>query len=267
MSAANSLARRTGNLQVWQQGKYHGPTVANPDLFPFPAEEEIDRLREQETQLCATNLGLSDPDHIAALSAAIEEALRQYLTGKLARSLWKSAKDQKQQLAALRILLTRTSDAFSDLNAEYVVAIGQLAERSDGGEPIDIVELPDQLLRVAAGISDFLDRFEPPRGPPTNRALESAVRALLPLIEDLAGVEAKMRWNKNTGRSPEPRSPSASALVRILRRFPRPPSSTAILNMICKVQEQPNRKPDDLDAIIDTHFDELDASLLPDREC
>lgn len=266
MSAANSLARRTGNLQVWQQRKYRGSTVANPDPFPLPSEEEIDRLREQETQRCATDLGLSEPDHIAALSAAIEEALRQYLTEKLARSLWKSAKDQKTQLANLGTLLTRTSDAFSDLNAEYVVAIGELAERLDGGNPIDIVDLPNQLLKVEAGITDFLDRFEPPRGPPTDRALESAVRVLLPAIENLAGVEAKIRWNKNTGSPPEPRSPSASALVRILRQFPQPPSSTAILNMISKVHEQPNKKPDDLDAIIDTHFDDFDASLLLGRK-
>lgn len=248
-------------------GKVSRSAVAEPDLFPLPSDKEINRLRERETQLCATNLGLSDPDHIAALSAAVEEALRQYLTEKLARSLWKSAKHQKQQFATLSTLLTKTGDAFSDLNAEYVVAIGELAARSDDGETIDIVELPNRLLRVAAGISDFLDRFEPPRGPPTNRELESAVRLLLPVIEDLAGVQAKIRWNKNTGRPPEPRSPSASALVRILRQFPQPPTSTAILNMIRKVQEQPKRKPDDLDAIIGTHFDELDASLRPDREC
>ena len=267
ISAANSLSCRTGNLQEWQQGTYHYSAVADPDVFSLPTEEEIDRLREQETQRCATDLGLSEPDHIAALSAAVEKALRQYLTEKLARSLWKSAKDQKQQLAILRTLLTRTSDGFSDLNAEYVVAIGQLAERSDGGNTIDIVDLPNQLLKVAAGITDFLDRFEPPRGPPTDRALESAVRVLLPVIEDLAGVEAKIRWNKNTGRPPEPRSSSASALVRILRQFPRPSSSTAILNMIRKVQERPRRKPGDLEAVIRTHFDELDASLQPGREC
>lgn len=238
--------------------------MSDPPDFPLPTDEEIDQLVGQLTEQAASELGLAGPDRVKSIGKAIRRALDEYIMERVARLYWKPAKQQKQQLIDLRLLLVKTYTAFRELNSEYVVAIGQLAEDA-GGKLKDTVALPGQLMAVAIGITDFLDRYEPPRGAPPNIALESAVRELLPVLEELASVAAKVRWNKNTGKPPEPRSKSASALVRIVRGFPDPPSRTAILNMIEKVHKQPNRTQDDLDAIMRAYVDELDLSLLPNR--
>jgi hypothetical protein len=234
------------------------PSNASPD-----EDYDAGALIGELTKSSASQLKIQNHEEVEQLKQAIKEAHDNFLTDRLASSLRKSPKEQKARLAELQDHLIRAHTSFLQLPPEYAVAIGARASPEKDGKPFDIVGVPDYLARLANGIYDFLEDFEPPRGRPVDFALESSVRALLPIVERLADSPAHIRWNKNTDKQPEPRNAACAVIVHVINSFPSPPTQTAILNMIAKVQKQPERSTDDLEAILRAHSDDLGLSLKP----
>lgn len=207
-------------------------------------------------------MAIADPEAIELLITSMNEAHNEYSTELLFRRVSKPAKEQKQHLRKLQTALKKAFLAWHELSAEYAVAIIDCSGQAIPGDPIDIVQFPDDIERLFFGISDFLERFEPPKGPPTNWALEKAVRILLPVLESISGEPATVRENKPTDDQPEPSSPPAEFLVMILRRFEQAPSMNSILSMIQKVKEQVVPKLDPLSAVIAAHLGDHDYSVV-----
>jgi len=176
-------------------------------------------------------------------------------------------KEQKQRLKKLVKGLDSALDALLELPAEYYVAITALGARGIPGRELDSNQIETDMALLALGAQRFLRSFEAPKGRPVQSALENAVRALLRLIRDRLGLEITIRWNKDSGLSPEPSSDGCRAIVAILVSFASPPARTAILNMIDKVKDDPDGEaPSPFDPVVRATFDELDASLWPGRE-
>jgi hypothetical protein len=122
------------------------------------------------------------------------------------------------------------------------------------------------MVELALGADEFLEVFEPAKGRPLDVALDEAVRALLNLIEDRLGAKIRIQWNKRFGRPPERASDGARLLIAVLQATEGPPAQTALLIMVkCIRNGRVPAGPSHLVALFRAHFDELDASLLPDR--
>jgi hypothetical protein len=211
-------------------------------------------------------LGISDPEVIKLLITSMNEAHIEYSTDLIFKRTLKTTKEQKQHLRKLQTALKKAFLAWHELSPAYAVAIIDCAEQAIPGESIDVLQFPDDIERLFFGISDFLERFEPPKGPPTNWALENAVRILLPTLESISGEPATVRENKPTEDKPEPSSPPAEFLVMVIRRFEKTPSITAILGMIQKVKEQVDSKMDPLSAVIKAHLSGHDNPVIQRSE-
>lgn len=166
----------------------------------------------------------------------ISEILIGYECSFLIQEMSGIPKDQKAKLAKLSTALGTAVDALLALPPDYNVAIGVLASRGTGRDSIDTVRLETEM-------------------------------ALLRLGAQRLGLEVGIRWNKQKHKPPESGTPGAEAMVAVLRHTCPQPTVTAILNMIEKVQKHPlEDTPSPFDPVIRTHADELDASLLRDRE-
>lgn len=197
--------------------------------------------------------------------AAIERARDTYKVEKLIRSMGGTAKEQKRLLNQLVGQLAKAVTTLDRIPPEIHVAISALAERHGTGRKIDPAGLVTDLLRLARGAEDFLDQYEPAKGPPTNVVLELAMRGVLPVFEEVSGVLSLVKDNKHVDCVPTPGSVTSEALILLFRSFDSPASESAVLNMITKVKGNPEEPDSNFDAVIRTHFDELDASLLRNR--
>lgn len=171
--------------------------------------------------------------------------------------LFQSPKEQRKQLVMLMGRLVKVKESLAALDPPYSVAITASAQRAITDRDFDLSSFRQDVRQLAIGVSDFLEMFEPPKGNPGNHPLEAAVRVLLPVVEELASGKAMVSLNKHKGASPEPRSKAARVIVAIIRSFEAPPSQTAILNMIIKVQQSPEPSRDTIDAIIAAQDDWL----------
>lgn len=214
----------------------------------------------------ADRLGLSRATQIAKLAEFIAEALARYEAHRAAKARWRPAKEQRLILKRLRNQLLSVRKSIRDLSPEYRAAVGNLTGLPAEDESVDMAVMHDKLGDISVSVREILIWLEPPKGPPSNEGLETAVRVLLPALEELSGQKATIRWNKQKTEQPEPRSASSEALVAIIRGFPSPPSQTAVLNMIDTVRRRPKRNTESVETAIQRFFDELDMSLLPGRK-
>lgn len=203
----------------------------------------------------ATILELNEADKVDALGAAIRLAHDKYQTASLSGELFQSPKEQKKQLVMLMGRLNKVLESLRALDPLYFVAASASAQRAIPERSFDLSSLGQDLQQLIIGVSDFLEMFEPPKGNPGNHPLEAAVRVLLPAVEKLAASQALVSLNKHLGDSPKPRSNAARAIVAVIRGFEAPPSQTAILNMITKVQQSPEPSRDTIDAVIQAQDD------------
>ena len=210
-------------------------------------------------------LGVADDLVLESLRQAIIKAREVYETGLLMQLLQGSSKEQKKILSQLRGQLLKAHLNYCQLSPEIAVAVGDLAKRSDRQTEFEVADFGDALLQLSDGIDQFLAAFTPPKGPSQNGPLEMALREVLPVIEKLAGGKAAVKWNKNNDKNPEPANSSSRAVIHLFRNLEKPPSETTILDMIAKVQKNPEPAATRLDAVIRAHSDELDLSLLPSR--
>jgi hypothetical protein len=197
----------------------------------------------------------------------ISNILVHYETDILIAQLTGQPKLQKRQIAKLIKALVVAAEVMIDLPAEYAVAIEALANDNRKSPTTDFIRLQDDIIALAVGAERFLTAFNPPKGRPTNAPLESAIRDLVKLFNGQHELPITIKWNKLKDVGPQPDSKAARAIVAIMQSGPCAPTDVAILNMIQKVIDDPDGEaPSPFDPVLLTHFDELDASLLPDRQ-
>lgn len=217
--------------------------------------EMPDELTSELSSLLSNN-----PNWLPETAPKILEIMQGYETDLDIAQTAGHPKQRKRQVAKLLRVWLLAAEEMRDLPAEYAVAIETLAEGELKCPTSNFVQLVADLFAFAAGAERFLASFDPPKGRPTNFALESAIRDLVELFGSQYGLPITIKWNKLKEVGPEPESEAARAIVAILRSAPSPPTEVAILNMIQKVIADPEGEPPSpFDPVIRAHFDELDA--------
>lgn len=177
---------------------------------------------------------------LAEIEPSIWDILQRYDADLLITQMSGHPKVQKQRLNKLAKSLEDALDAMIDLPPDYAVAVAALAVKEASDCQIDTDLLETDMARLAEGVRRFLRSFEPPKGRPTNTALEGAVRDLMRVFQEELSLPIAIKWNKPKGVGPEPESEAARAIVAIIRSVPKPPSRVSILNMIRKVSADPD---------------------------
>lgn len=229
------------------------PQVDNPALVAELAASVSDEL------------GLASPEKQEALARSIARALSDYERLQARRARWRPAKEQRKALRDLHKQLLAVRATIRELSPEYLEAIGNLTGLPATDSSIDLMHFHDKLGEVSVAVREVQEWLHPPKGPPANDGLGAAIQILLPTLERLTGEKAGTSWNKNNAKQPEPNTASSAALVKIIRRFPYPPSQTAILNKVERIRSKPQRKRENVEDRIREILRELEMSLLPGR--
>lgn len=209
-------------------------------------------------------LELRDAEKIEVLGGAIKKAHEEYQFLKSIQGSMRSSKELKKEIGKLHGRLFKVLESIYSIEPLYFGALGASAQRAAPHRSFDVDSVIPDLQQLTMGVSHFLDLFDPPKGNPGNLPLEAAVRVLLPVVEDLTSSKALVSLNKHSGDSPQPRSKAARAIVATIRKFEEPPSDSAILNMITKVQLRSEPTLDTIDAILEAQGKPLPAGNLDD---
>lgn len=200
-----------------------------------------------------------DRRQVNRLSLQIGRAMFQYVGLKAAREQWKPTKQQREILVRLQRQILEVRETIAGLNPGYRRAIGNLVGFPDDQKPVSLADFGQQLELVAASTSMVAKFLYPPAGRRRDHGLEAAIRRLLPIYEKLTGEPAGITWHKDPPRPPEARTRSMAALVHTLRRFPSPPTKTAISHKVEWVQQNPESEMYDVEVEILRHYIEADA--------
>lgn len=232
----------------------------------YPSFDDQRALARELAREALAFLECRDRRLVNNLSLQIGRAMFQYVGLTAAQAQWKPTKQQREILKRLQRQVSDVRRTIHDLNPEYRRAIGNLTGLPDKKRIVSLRDVDEQLRDVAASTNLVSWFLTPPAGRRRNHALEAAIRRLLPTFERLAGDTAIVVRDKPAGRPPQPGTLSLRALVRTLRKFPSPPTQTAILNMVDQVQTNPESEMYDVEAEIVRHFMVGDAPSPTDCE-
>lgn len=200
------------------------------------------------------------------LTLHIVRAMLQYVGLTAARERWRPVKQQRPVLKRLRRQLLDVQASIGELSPQHLHAVGNLTGLPADEGAVDLTQISEQLGDIATSVDRIIEFLDTRNGAPPNHGLEDAVRRLLPVFEKLSGETGAVIENKNNERPPEPRTRSAKALVQTIRRFPSPPSQTAILNMMVSVQRNTESRRYDVEAAILNYFAAQNAANPLGRE-
>ena len=233
-----------------------------------PGPLSLDEYSTLARELAREAVALLEVDrrHVNKLSLLIVRAMLQYAGLGAARERWRPVKQQRPVLKRLRRQLLEVQVTIGELSPQHLYAVGNLTGLPAREGAVDMTRISEQLGDIATSVARIIEFLDTRRGAPPNYGLEDAVRRLLPIFEKLSGETGAVTENKNTGKPPEPRSRSAKALVHTIRKFPSPPSQTAILNMMVSVQTNPESRRYDVEASILNFFAAQNASLPSERD-
>lgn len=232
------------------------------------AEREYSEVTANSVSLAMAELASACDPPPAGLDASLAKVAGAFSIERGLEPYLGSPGHQKQLLRALRDG-GNVREVLDAMAPEFVIELSGYLRKPAADWVLEPVGNPtDTITRVRRAAAKFERDYEPSKGRRTDLALETAVRELIGLVEPVIGHFPKVAGNKNNGRGgPTPGCAGALAIVIILRGIDGRLTTTAIMNMISKVKDQPEPTENPLLTLMRANLlNQLDCSLLPGRE-
>jgi hypothetical protein len=236
-----------------------GETEAGRGDWDVPAGLISQALREVTSAGCVAS---------SVTEADITAIADEFAVSRSTECYWGEPGAQKQLLKELGVggdvLVIRHA-----LAPEYVIELSKYLHPYDAEWLLDPVGEPaDVISRVRRAASRFVLDYQPTPGRRTDLALETAVRALVDLLELALVHDLRIAQNKNNARcGPSPNCVGSRVIELLLIGIDRALTTTAVMNMILKVKRKPKPTEDHLLVLFrSSPVGALDASLHPYRE-